>query len=112
MAVYVLEHLTTSAWGFHNLPAVAMNPPCDWKEEVMRGLVHYVSTHRRHEMHAFSVNNPTTSPGSCVIILVCHSLRPPVKSIELTPQQKTEESLLQSIRGFSSVVNTIFSDRK
>lgn len=81
MAVDVLGHLTTSLWGFHSLPAVAINPPCDWKEEVMRGLVHCVATHTFTDIpqHThFSVNNTTTDPGSGLIIPVCHNPLSPV----------------------------------
>lgn len=86
MAVDVLEKLTTSLEGFHSPPAVAINPPCDWREEVMRGLVHYAARHTHtprlqtspHTHTHFSVNNTTADPDSGLMILVCHNHLPPV----------------------------------
>ncbi len=81
MSVDVLEPLTTSLEGFHSPPAAAINPPCDWREEVMRGLVLYAATHTPTDIPAlthFSVNNTTTDPDSGLIILVSHNHLPPV----------------------------------
>lgn len=59
MAADVLEHLTASLWGFHSLAVVAINPPCDWRGEVMRGHT-FADTQERTR---FSVNNAAADPG-------------------------------------------------